>query len=126
MAEFFDVQYNIDVFSEPAVRGIDNFVNAVNNLSGVSTKLQNFQNTLRQIETMSTKGLALNIKVEGAMAQLKRVQNRLKDIQKKASSINLGVQGTVANPTTSHYNTNPKKTFIMIFRYQAGSGQIPW
>lgn len=106
MAEIFDVQYNIDVFSSSAVQGINKFVNAVDRLSEVSTKLQNFQTTLRNIETMSTKGLALNIKTDVALKRLERVYNKLGQIKNTAAKINLGVQGGVAGRGTKKTSAN--------------------
>lgn len=106
MAEIFDVRYNIEVFSYPAVQSINNFVNAVNKLSGVSTKLQNFQNTLRQIETMSTKGLALNIKTDVAMKRLEAVYNKIGQIKNAAAKINLGVAGSTNNVTNGNKGTS--------------------
>ena len=112
MAEIFDVQYNIDVFSSSAVQGINKFVNAVNRLSEVSTKLQNFQTTLRNIETMSTKGFALNIKTDVALKRLERVYNKLGQIKNTAAKINLGVQGGVAGQGTKKTRVNAAQSVI--------------
>ena len=113
MAEIFDVQYNIDVFSSSAVQGINKFVNAVNRLSEVSTKLQNFQTTLRNIETMSTKGFALNIKTDVALKRLERVYNKLGQIKNTAAKINLGVQGGTAGAGGKGGKTTTPRTAMV-------------
>ena len=96
MAEFFDVQYNINVVSQPAVTAINSFVRATEQLTKATGNLMKFKESLAQLETLGTTKIPLRIDASQALKKLQQVENKINEIKNRAaSSIKINVTGGV-------------------------------
>lgn len=112
MAEIFDVQYNIGVFSRDAVNGINSFVNAVNKLQGASEKLMQFQKSLASIEALGKQKIPLRIDASQALKKLEQVEQKINRIKNVASKgITLNVTGGVAGKAQQKAKTKQSPAY---------------
>lgn len=84
MADNYVVNYDINVRSQDAVTALTNFQTAINNLTALGTKLNEFQKKLNGITTkipkmdISTRGI--NMKLDRVIAKLERIHTLAKTV----------------------------------------------
>lgn len=108
MADNYVVNYDINVRSEDAVTALKNFQTAINNLTALGTKLNEFQKNLNGITTkipkmdISTRGI--NMKLDRVIAKLEKIHT----LAKTVPAINSKGQVVQQAPPTPQPQPKPK------------------